>query len=367
MDTVDTDVLVVGGGPAGLASAIAAGQHGLSVTVADHTRPPIDKACGEGLMPEAVAALRHLGVTVDDRDSQPFHGVSFVGGERSASANFHDASGRGIRRVALHQALVNRAQEAGVTLRWGSRVELQGASPAVDGETINARWIIGADGHNSAVRRWAGLDRRRDHGRRFGLRQHFQTKPWSDMVEVYWSAHGEAYVTPVALDQVCVAFLSRERHTSVVTALEHFPELKNRLQHAKLDGAPRGAITCSRTLSAVARGNVALIGEASGSLDAITGQGMALSFRQALALGESLAMADLRHYSVQHHSIMRVPQMMERLMLTMGRHVWLRSAVIYAFTAQPWLFDRMLRLHSDPASSSQPLARRFASKSAAAA
>src|SRR6267378_2491580 len=45
----DTEILVIGGGPAGLAAAIAARKKGFEVTVADGAKPPIDKACGEGL------------------------------------------------------------------------------------------------------------------------------------------------------------------------------------------------------------------------------------------------------------------------------------------------------------------------------
>ena len=56
------DVFVIGGGPAGLAAAIAARQRGFSVLVADGAEPPIEKACGEGLMPDAVKILDKLGV-----------------------------------------------------------------------------------------------------------------------------------------------------------------------------------------------------------------------------------------------------------------------------------------------------------------
>ena len=54
------DVVVIGGGPVGLATAIAARGHGLSVRVIDRQRPPIDKACGEGLMPAGVRALARM-------------------------------------------------------------------------------------------------------------------------------------------------------------------------------------------------------------------------------------------------------------------------------------------------------------------
>ena len=55
-----TDVFVIGGGPAGLAAAIAARQRGFDVLVADGAEPPIDKACGEGLLPDGLAALERL-------------------------------------------------------------------------------------------------------------------------------------------------------------------------------------------------------------------------------------------------------------------------------------------------------------------
>ncbi len=61
------DVLVVGGGPAGMACAIAAAGHGLHVEVVDAMKPPIDKACGEGLMPDSLEALAAVGFTDLDR------------------------------------------------------------------------------------------------------------------------------------------------------------------------------------------------------------------------------------------------------------------------------------------------------------
>lgn len=72
-----TDIFVVGGGPAGLAAAIAARLKGFDVVVADAAEPPIDKACGEGLMPDSLDALLRLGVAIDPEQSFAFAGSVF--------------------------------------------------------------------------------------------------------------------------------------------------------------------------------------------------------------------------------------------------------------------------------------------------
>ena len=83
-----TDVFVIGGGPAGLAAAIAARKKGFRVVVADGARWPIEKACGEGLMPETLAALRELGVVIRATDGQILRGVKFVGKQSEVAARF---------------------------------------------------------------------------------------------------------------------------------------------------------------------------------------------------------------------------------------------------------------------------------------
>src|ERR1035438_7708167 len=112
------DVFVVGGGPAGLATAIAARRHGLSVAVADGAIPPIDKACGEGLMPDGVEALRKLGVTVPEAEAYPFRGIRFVSDGAKAEAEFPSGTAFGIRRTNLHSILSDQAAACGVRLLW---------------------------------------------------------------------------------------------------------------------------------------------------------------------------------------------------------------------------------------------------------
>jgi menaquinone-9 beta-reductase len=340
-----TDVLVVGGGPAGLAAAIAARQHGLEVVIADAATAPIDKACGEGVMPNGVAALRDLGVTIPPHESMPFRGIRFLAPGTSVEADFRHEPGRGVRRTTLHRLLIERAEAVGVTLAWQTRV--RGLTPdgaALDTGGIAARWVVGADGEGSQVRRWAQLGPSVPP-RRFGFRQHFGITPWADMVEVYWCDGAQVVVTPVAPREVCVAHIARDPRLRLGHLLDRCPALARRLAGAPATSRGRGVPSTSRRLPAVSRGRVALVGEASGSLDGITGEGLAVLFQQALALGRALRAGDLSIYARAHPRIRRNPALMARLLLTMDRSRWLRQRSLRALAAEPALFSRLLAMH----------------------
>src|SRR5690349_22884239 len=182
-----TDALVVGGGPAGLAAAIAARKKGLSVIVVDGAKPPIDKACGEGLLPGTLAALRELGIYIEAQDGEGFQHIRFIDGEISATADFPGAGGIGVRRTILHQKMVSRAEECGVQLLWNASVTSVTQEGALSGgESIRAKWIVGADGLHSRVRHWSGLDSGAEWAWRFAQRRHYRLKLLTDCVEVYW-------------------------------------------------------------------------------------------------------------------------------------------------------------------------------------
>ena len=339
-----TDLLLIGGGPAGLATAIRAGLAGLSVTVLDRSRPPIDKACGEGLMPDAVARLREIGV---EPRGLTFRGIRYFDGDVMAEGIFPQAGGLGVRRTKLHDALVRRAEEAGVDLRWGVKAAGLGSGGVeTDQGTFMARWIVGADGLRSQVRRWAGLDGGEGPFRRFGVRRHFAMTPWSDFVEVYWGPECEAYVTPVAPDQVGIAFLWSRGKTGFDDLLERIPALR-----AKIAGAPpaskdRGTGPLHQRVRAVRRGNVALVGDAAGYLDAITGEGLAVALHESAALVEALVAGDLGRYEKAHRRINRLPNVMTGLVLALERRPRLRARAVRALAAEPALFSRLLGIHA---------------------
>src|SRR5262249_49932449 len=284
------DLFVVGGGPAGLAAAIAACRKGMRAIVADGAAPPIDKTCGEGMMAETQAALRSLGVELGPCEGFRFKGIRFVQQDTSVSANFPAGHGLGLARPLLHEKLLARAEECGVRLLWNTPVTgIEPQAVLARGKRIRARWIVGADGLASRVRRWGGLEPAYSSSLRFASRRHYRLAPWSAFVEIHWGRRGQAYVTPIAKDEVSAVVIGeRSKDAEFEMALASLPDLREQLRQAEPAGRERGAVTSSRSLKNVRRGNVALLGDASGSVDAITGEGLRLALLQALVLAESI-------------------------------------------------------------------------------
>jgi len=344
-----TDVFIVGGGPAGLAAGIAAREQGLDVMVADGAPPPIDKVGGEGVTPNGVEALRSLGVEIRRHDAVSVRGIRFIVSGLRAEATFAGEPGCGIRRTTLHRLLVERAAAVGVRLHWQTRVlGLIPGGVLSDAGPVACRWIVGADGERSQVRRWVGLTPARPPVQRFGFRRHFRVTPWTDLIEVHWCRGAQVFVTPVSAGEVCVALISRDPRVRLRSLIEVCPDLARRLGRAPASTPEWGAISAARRLPAVTRGRVALIGDASGSVDANTGEGLSPIFQHALALADALSSGDLRSYEASHRRIVRTtPAFMARLLLAMDRSPWLRRRALRAFTVEPGLFSRLLALHVD--------------------
>ncbi|HYM79504.1 MAG TPA: NAD(P)/FAD-dependent oxidoreductase [Candidatus Dormibacteraeota bacterium] len=342
-----TDVFVIGGGPAGLAAAIAARQRGFRVTVADGANMPIDKPCGEGLMPDGLVALQKLGVEISAENSYSFRGIRFLSGDLAVDAAFpHGASGRGVRRTMLHQLIAERAARLGIDFLWHTAVTGISADAVHLGDReIRTRWIIGADGGSSRVRRWAGLDDFRERNRRYAFRRHYQVAPWTDRMELHWDRLGQIYVTPISAEQVCVALISRDPKLRLNEALRGFPELEKRLAGAEAASTEKGAVTATCRLRRVRRGNVALIGDASGTVDAITGEGLCLAFSQAMVLAECLEDGDLGRYEREHRRLAFRPRLMARLMLLLDQRPRLQRRALRALGERQQLFQRLLELH----------------------
>jgi menaquinone-9 beta-reductase len=295
-----------------------------------------------------VGALRALGIHLNAGAACPLRGISFFeGGDCRATAGMPRGDAFGLRRTALHDMLVARAAEAGVKFLWGTRVTgLAARGAVVNGEEFACRWVVAADGQNSAVRRWAGFEAPQQISSRFGFRRHFAIEPWWDGVEVYWSEWCQLFVTPAARDEICVAVVTNDSRMRIENALGLFPEVERRVKGARATSIELGAITALARSKSVVQENVALIGDASFSLDAIAGQGMGLGFRQALALAEALACNELRRYEAAHRRITSMAWRLTRLMVEMARRPWLRRKVLRLFANRPDLFSQVVSVHT---------------------
>lgn len=331
MPGYDAELIVVGGGPGGLASAVYARAQGLSVIVVEPREAPIDKACGEGLMPGGLRTLDALGV---DPAGVPFVGIAYTDGVRRVEACFAAGAGRGVRRTTLHAALADRAKELGA--EW-VRAKVSEVAQDADGVSVaglRARHLIAADGLHSLVRRSVGIAATAGSPRRVGIRRHFRVAPWSDFVEVHWSPMGEAYVTPVEPDLVGVAILGRHRHD-----LAWFPWLERRLAGVP-HGPDRGCGPLRQVVARRVAGRVLLVGDAAGYEDALTGEGVSLAVKQAGAAVAAIAADRVDDYERQWQLITRRYRLLTRALVLGTRPTLARRAIVPACAALPSVFVR---------------------------
>jgi flavin-dependent dehydrogenase len=342
------DLLIVGGGPAGLATSIFAASEGFEVALLERRRFPVDKPCGEGLMPGGVRLLEAMGARIEK--SHPFEGIRYIDGASVAEARFRDGHGLGVRRTELSRGLLARARELGVTVREETRVEAviqwpDGVTVSFSEGSLDATWVAVADGLGSLVPGGPRVGRvGRANIQRYGFRRHYRLRPWSAFVEVHWGEGAEAYVTPVGEDEIGVAVLWHEKAPSWEAMLSRFPHLEKRLRGAEAISSIQGAGPFRRRPHRVRAGRLALVGDASGYVDAITGDGIALAFECARELTRSLKEGGLAPYERAHRRAMRRYRGTTELVLALAAHPRIRRGVVRALAGSSILFERLLAL-----------------------
>ena len=336
------DLLVAGGGPAGLATAIYGARAGLEVVVVERRRGPVDKACGEGLMPHAVQQLHRLGVNAPGK---PFEGITYLDGQRCVTGRFRSGSGRGVRRTALHAALLDATAAAGIEVVHDEVGEVSQDATSVRCGDFHARYLAAADGLHSPIRASLGLARPSAGPRRFGIRRHHLMTPWSDCVEVYWSADAEAYVTPVADDCVGVAVLTA-RKGGFDEHIQGFPDLKDRLSGHD-HGHDRAAGPLRQKVRSRTAGRVLLVGDAAGYVDALTGEGLGISFSAAELLVNCVAADRPADYDRQWRRMSRRYRLLTAGLLRASAFRPVRSRIVPAANSFPGIFTGVVNLLAD--------------------
>jgi len=363
------DVAVVGGGPAGLAVAIETARRGLSVVVAERHHEPPDKACGEGIMPPGVRALERMGIRkrLAPSECASFGSVRYIDHDGLSAEGRLTGEGLAVRRIALVTAMSDAARDVGVDLRHGCKVLSCLRRPDemrlhTDRGVLSARMVVAADGLASRLRHAEGLDVPCTGPRRFGLRQHFVCAPWSESIEVHLARDAEAYVTPVSDRCVGIAFLwteplgnerspAHQRSTTRWHRLAaRFPCLMDRLRHAAPESPIRGAGPFERASRGCTADRFALVGDAAGYVDAITGEGISLSILSALSLADTIPdaltsgadRAALQPYEDEHRRMFRRYALTTSGLLAIIRRPRLRRSSLLLLRRAPALFDFLL-------------------------
>jgi flavin-dependent dehydrogenase len=333
------DLLVAGGGPAGLATAILSARAGLEVVVVERRNGPVDKACGEGLMPHAVALLGGLGV---DPAGKSFHGITYVDGRHRVTGRFRGGAGRGVRRTALHAGLLEAATAAGVRIEHGDVGPVNQNATSVRCSGFHARYLAAADGLHSPIRAALGLARPARGPRRWGIRRHHLMTPWSDCVEVYWSDDAEAYVTPVADDCVGIAILT-SRKGGFDAHFGEFPALQERV-HGCVHGPDRAAGPLRQRVRSRTAGRVMLVGDAAGYVDALTGEGLGIAFGAAELLVQCVAADRPQDYDRRWRRMSRRYRLLTAAVLQASAMPPLRTRVVPAAARFPGVFSGVVNL-----------------------
>jgi len=338
------DLCIAGGGPVGLATALYAAREGLDVVVREPRPGPVDKACGEGLMPGAVADLAALGI---DPAGHRIAGIAYVDGRHRVETAFRRGDGRGVRRTVLHAAIQDAAVAAGVTIeaRAIERIDNRPEHVLVDGDP--AAFLIGADGLHSRVRRMIGAERPQLRHRRHGLRAHAEVAPWTPYVEVHWSSTSEAYVTPVGPGLVGLALLT-DRSAPFLDLLAEHPELVERFQGVEWSKV-RGAGPLRQRATRRVVGRALLVGDAAGYVDAITGEGIALGLAQARAAVAAVVAGRPEDYESAYRRLGRRHELLTQALLASSRVQAVRRRIVPTASRLPWVFDAAVDQLSRPA------------------
>lgn len=299
-------------------------------------------------MPVGLACLERLGVTLDC--GHPFTGIEYVelGGSR-AGVDFAEGPGKIVRRLELSKALassdlnlVARAQLRDV--RFTSKhIEVDS-----DGGSWRCQLLVGADGLHSWLRHHLKWNRKPPLGwQRWGWRQHFALPPWSRRVEIQLASGCEAYISPVGPDQVGVAVLS-SKGLKRENWLQAFPQLSSRLLGCTPLSPLAGLGPLWQRSAHIVQPGVALIGDASGYLDACTGEGLSLAFLQAEALANCWNPQDrdslqlLPGFHQQYRKIVSHYHLLTLGVLILRRWSTLSRASVAVLRSHPRLFQRLL-------------------------
>ena len=382
------DLVIAGAGPAGSTLALRLAREGFTVALVEAQRFPRHKPCGEFMSPEALPILSELGVLGDVRalGARELRGLRILRADRRARGRYTDIGrarapfdhGFGVRREVFDAALLRAAlATGGVELLEGWRAErlLRGPGGAVQGllarerggaeRELRAALTIGADGLRSRVAEELGVRRPRAWLDRIALVTRLRGVELSDEAEAYLLDDGFFAAAPVdggllslnlVVDRAAYLAAGLGPQAFLRQRIESVPALRERLEGAEQVEALRGIGPLSHTTTRKVFDGAALVGDACGYVDPITGEGIFLALRGAELLAGVLVhalharradAAALRPY-VRSRRRELWPRELLGLALQRGlRHPRLVAAGLGLLSARPALCDLLVSVTGD--------------------
>jgi flavin-dependent dehydrogenase len=292
---VAPDVVIVGGGPAGSATALLLARRGYRVTLVDKARFPRPKPCGEYLNPSAVAALGRLGVRpAVEPLGATLSGMWLTGFGRSVWVPFAAGHGLLVPRERLDHALLCEAARAGAEVLEEFHVEAAPGGASIrgrrDGRTVrlDARLVIGADGLRSIVARRRAVRQPPTAGH-YTVGAHFEglaeDTPRGDLhLGPGWYV-GAALYGQGAGNVVAALPRAMYGHRSVERAFDDacaaLPALRTLMRRARRTGPFVSVGPLAYLRRPAIDDGLLLVGDAAGTINPMTGQGIAMALQGA--------------------------------------------------------------------------------------
>lgn len=294
------DVIVIGGGLAGLVSSIRLSMAGLQVLLVEKSKYPIAKVCGEYVSNEVLRLLAVIGFDPEDGGASHIHKLLLSDQAGKVYRSQLKLGGFGISRTLFEMQLLQLAKQNGVEVVENCRVDQvqkndQQFTVVAGGEQLNADWVIGAYGKRSSMDKSLQRDFISKRTGFIGVKYHIHADLPDDEIALHAFPNGYCGIVKIEKDQYNVCYLfkrqSEERITPEQIAeqfLSKNPHLKSIASHLKQIDNPVAISEIYFGKKSIEQDGVLFCGDAAGLITPLCGNGMSIAIHSAFLLSESI-------------------------------------------------------------------------------